>query len=98
MLTFWRSTRQRWCDGISRRAFLTIGALGMGGLTWADLLRCQARGGERTPARPKSVIMLYLWGGPSHLDLYDLKPDAPVEYRGKFKPIRPKFRGWTFVS
>jgi hypothetical protein len=93
MLTFWRSTRQRWCDGISRRAFLTIGALGMGGLTWADLLRCQARGGEKTPPRPKSVIMLYLWGGPSHLDLYDLKPNAPVEYRGEFAPIRTKVPG-----
>jgi hypothetical protein len=77
-------SKQRFCDGINRRDFLKIGAFG-GGLTLTDLLRASA--GEAPPRRTKSAIMIYLAGGPSHIDMYDLKPDAPVEYRGEFKPI-----------
>jgi len=77
--------------GVSRRAFLTAGALSVGGLTIADLLR--ARAATPQPTRGKSVIMVYLNGGPSHLDMYDLKPDAPVEYRGEFKPTRTNVSG-----
>src|SRR5688572_27596546 len=65
----------------SRRGFLQAGGLAVGGLTLADLLRAG------TAKRGKAVIMVYLNGGPSHMDMYDLKPDAPVEYRGEFKPI-----------
>jgi hypothetical protein len=79
------------CDGVSRRDFLRIGALGAGGLTLADLLRLKAQGAARSSH--KSVIMVYLPGGPSHIDMYDLKPDAPVEYRGEFKPIRTNVPG-----
>jgi hypothetical protein len=93
MLTILGSGQTKLCDGMSRRAFLNVGALGIGGLTWANLLRSQARGEEKTPPRAKSVIMIYLYGGPSHLDMYDLKPDAPVEFRGEFKPIRTKVPG-----
>ena len=75
--------RHQFCDGISRRNFLKIGALGTG-LTLAGLL--QARAAGRSLAL-KSAIMIYLPGGPSHLDTYDLKPDAPKEFRGEFKPI-----------
>ena len=71
----------RTCDGVSRRDFLRIGALGAGGLTLADLLRLKAQGAVRSDAAPKSVIMVYLPGGPSHIDMYDLKPNAPAEYR-----------------
>jgi uncharacterized protein (DUF1501 family) len=92
MLTFW-GANQRLCDGLSRRAFLKAGALSVGGLTLADLLRLRARGATRAGARGKAVIMVYLNGGPSHVDLYDLKPDAPVEYRGEFKPIRTNVPG-----
>src|SRR5262249_33274903 len=62
-------------------------------LTLADLLRLQAQGssGARTPA--KAVIMVYLPGGPSHIDMYDMKPDAPVEIRGEFRPIQTKVPG-----
>src|SRR5262245_34852482 len=80
------------CEGVSRRAFLTAGALAVGGLTLSDLLRAQAA--QTTPrTRGKAVIMVYLNGGPSHMDMYDLKPDAPVEYRGEFKPIQTNVAG-----
>ena len=77
----------------SRRDFLRIGALGVGGLTLADLLRFKAQGGTRSEPTQKSVIMVYLPGGPSHIDMYDLKPDAPAEYRGEFSPIRTNVPG-----
>src|SRR5437763_11768585 len=82
------------CDGITRREFLQAGALGIGGLTLADLLRFRARAATSQPAVPaKSIIMVYLQGGPSHIDMYDLKPKAPVEYRGEFRPIRTRVPG-----
>src|SRR5215471_7892207 len=81
------------CDGVSRRDFLRIGALGMTGLSLADLLRLRASGAIPASASHKSVIMIYLPGGPSHIDMYDLKPDAPAEYRGEFRPIQTKVPG-----
>jgi hypothetical protein len=92
MLTFFGS-RQRLCDGVSRRDFLEVGALGVGGLTLADLLRLRARGAGEAGTAGKAIIMVYLNGGPSHVDLYDLKPEAPVEYRGEFKPIKTNVPG-----
>jgi hypothetical protein len=87
MLTLWGS-RHRFCDGISRRSFLQIGAFGAG-LSLAGLLRAREAAGSPN----KSAIMIYLPGGPSHLDMYDLKPDAPKEYRGEFKPIATNVPG-----
>jgi hypothetical protein len=84
--------KQRFCDGISRRNFLQIGAFGAG-LTLAEMLRQQAAAGSSTSSVQKSAIMIYLPGGPSHMDMYDLKPDAPVEYRGEFKPISTNVPG-----
>src|SRR4051812_35156515 len=92
MLTFWGS-RQRLCDGLSRRDFLKVGALGVGGLTLADLLRLRAQNLARPGKSGKAIIMVYLNGGPSHIDLYDMKPNAPLEYRGDFKPIRTNVPG-----
>jgi hypothetical protein len=83
MLTFW-GARRRFCDSISRRGFLKIGAFGAG-LTLAEMLRLRARAGNDSSA--KSAVMIYLPGGPSHMDTYDLKPDAPKEFRGEFSPI-----------
>jgi uncharacterized protein (DUF1501 family) len=87
MLTIWGS-RQRFCDRLSRRSFLKIGAFGAG-LTLADLLRTRATAGPSSAAATstKAAIMIYLPGGPSHMDMYDLKPSAPAEYRGEFRPI-----------
>jgi hypothetical protein len=92
MLTIWGRRQGRFCDGISRREFLRIGVLG-GALSLADVFRLQAAAGNQ-PSRPnKSVIMVYLLGGPSQLDTYDPKPGAPAEYRGEFKPIKTKVGG-----
>lgn len=85
MFTIW-GARQKFCDGISRRSFLKIGSFGAG-LTLAEMLRSRAQAGSASSAANKAAIMIYLPGGPSHLDMYDLKPEAPVEFRGEFKPI-----------
>jgi len=84
-------TAQRFCDGMTRRQALKVGALGLG-LTLADVLR--ARASARTPKPPRSIIMISLDGGPSHIDLYDLKPDAPQDIRGEFKPIKTNVPGF----
>jgi hypothetical protein len=75
----------------NRREFLRVGALGLAGLSLADLLRQDAR--ADVASRPKSVIYVVLGGGPSHIDMYDLKPDAPAEYRGPFRPIATRLTG-----
>src|SRR5438477_10557831 len=93
MLTLW-GEKQRFCDGISRRGFLQIGAFGAG-LTLAEMLRLQA-GTSPAPAAStsnKAAIMVYLPGGPSHMDMYDLKPNAPKEYKGEFNPIATNVPG-----
>jgi hypothetical protein len=87
---------QRFCDGVSRRGFLKIGAFGAG-LTLADMLRLQALAAG-TPTTPpstarKAAIMVYLPGGPSHMDMWDLKPEAPAEFKGEFKPIATNVAG-----
>jgi uncharacterized protein (DUF1501 family) len=76
-----------------RRDLLRIGALGVGGLTLADVLRLRAKAASDTETPPKSVIMVCLTGGPSHIDTYDPKPDAPVEFRGEFQTIRSNVPG-----
>jgi len=91
MLTIW-GARQHFCDRLTRRSFLALGAFGAG-LSLADLLRARAAGANSVPARAKSALMIYLPGGPSHLDTYDMKPDAPAEFRGEFKPIRTSVAG-----
>lgn len=89
MFTFW-GAKERFCDGINRRGFLRIGAFGAG-LTLAEMLRLKAE--AKSGAPNKSAIMIYLPGGPSHMDMYDLKPDAPKEFRGEFNPIATNVAG-----
>jgi hypothetical protein len=82
--------RSRFCDGVSRRSFLKVGALGVGGLTLPGLMRAEAAAGKKSH---KSVIMVYLSGGMAHQDTFDLKPNAPAEVRGTFKPIGTNLPG-----
>ena len=80
-----RETGKSFCDGMSRRNFLQIGALGGAGLTLPGLLRAEAAAGNGNSQ--KSVIMIYLVGGPPHQDMFDLKPNAPKEVAGPWQPI-----------
>ena len=91
MLTISGSKHGRFCDGVSRRDFLKVGSLAMGGLSLPQLLQAEARAGVRSSH--KSVIMVFLAGGPPHQDMVDLKPEAPAEIRGEFKPIATNVPG-----
>jgi uncharacterized protein (DUF1501 family) len=75
------------CNGTTRRDFLKVGALGAVGLTLADYLAAKAAGGVAATHDDRSVIMIFNLGAPSQLDTFDMKPDAPAEIRGPFKPI-----------
>jgi hypothetical protein len=77
----------------TRRSFIQAGALALGGLSLPDLLRARAAAPGQPQVRHKSLIMIFLSGGPSHLDMYDMKPEAPREYRGQFSPIRSNVPG-----
>lgn len=90
MLTI-NGTKSRFCDGISRRNFIKIGALGLGGAALPQILQAEAKAGIRKSH--KAIIMIYLPGGPPHQDMFDIKTDAPPEIRGEFKPIKTKVPG-----
>ncbi|MFO0824104.1 MAG: DUF1501 domain-containing protein [Gemmataceae bacterium] len=91
-------TPHKFCDGGTRRDFLQIGAFGAG-LTLADMIAARTASAAGTAAKKqssrsnKAAIMIYLPGGPSHMDMYDLKPDAPREFRGEFNPIQTNVPG-----
>jgi hypothetical protein len=91
MLTIKGPSIGRFCDGVSRRDFLKIGGLAMGGLSLPQLLRAEAQSG--VGKSPKSVIMIYMAGAPPHQDIFDLKMDAPLEIRGPYKPIATNVPG-----
>jgi hypothetical protein len=83
----------RYCDGLSRRSFLALGVSGMASLGLPQLLQARAQSASAGGTRDTSVILIWLDGGPSHMDLYDLKPDAPAEHRGIWRPIRTRVPG-----
>lgn len=85
--------QSRDCHGITRRQLLNAGTLSAIGLSLADLLRLEATAAEPRKHPTKSTILLWLWGGPSHVDSLDLKPKAPVEYRGPYAPIATSVPG-----
>ena len=94
MITMLGSSK-RCCDGVTRREALRAGALALGaglGIGLPDLLRAEAAAGAR-PGRARSVIVLYLLGGAATQDMVDMKPDAPVEVRGEFRPVATKVPG-----
>lgn len=81
----------RHCDGVTRRQALLAGAVGLGGLTLAELFRAEAAAGIKSST--KAIINVHLDGGPPQMDMIDLKPSAPAEIRGEFKPIATKLPG-----
>lgn len=81
----------RQCDGITRRGFLTIGGMALGGVSMAQLLAADEKAGRGRSH--KAIINIFLPGGPSHIDLWDLKPDAPAEIRGELRPIKTNVPG-----
>ena len=91
MLKILGPSQGRFCDGVSRRNFLQLGALAAGGLTLPQLLQAEAQSGMRNSN--KAIIMVFLPGGPSHQDMFDIKEDAPNEIRGEFKAISTKVPG-----
>ncbi len=91
MLTFADKKPFHQCDGVSRRTFLQIGGLAMGGLSLPQLLKAEAASGGQSSH--KAVIMIYLTGGPPHQDMVDLKPHAPADIRGEFHPISTSLPG-----
>lgn len=93
MLTIY-GPKTRFCDGVTRRSFLKIGgfaAAGVGGLSLPQILRAQEQSGRRNSH--KAVINIFLGGGPSHQDMWDIKTDAPAEIRGEFRPIDTRVPG-----
>src|ERR1700719_2779716 len=105
MLSFLGSG-SRLCDGVTRREMLRVGGLGFTGLMWADSLRARAAAAQnkkRTLAagsfgKAKACIVVFNYGGPSHLDTWDLKPDAPPEIRGEFKAAATRVRGISITE
>jgi hypothetical protein len=95
MLTIFGNDRGRFCDGLSRRNFLQIGGLALGGLSMPQILRAEtaALANGKPKKSHKAVIMVFLPGGPPHQDMFDLKVDAPAEIRGPFQPIATNVPG-----
>ena len=76
------------CSGVRRRSFLQAGAAGMAGLSLPNLLQLEAQGAvDQSKAKIRNCITIFLVGSPGHLDTWDMKPEAPADIRGNFKPV-----------
>jgi hypothetical protein len=95
MLRIHAGATRKYCDGISRRNFVQLGVAGMASVGLPAILRAKENSAARGVAKKDtSVILIWLDGGPSHMDLYDMKPEAPSEYRGLWRPIRTNVAGF----
>jgi len=86
----------RYCDGLNRRSFLQLGVAGMAAVGMPELLRAKAQ--SPASSMNSSVILIWLDGGPGHMDMYDMKPDAPAEYRGLWRPIHTRIPGFDITE
>ena len=94
MLNLWSNRTAAHCDGGTRRDFLKVGALGMGGLALSDLLRARAKASETgRPTRNTSVVWLWLGGGPTHVETFDPKMSAPAEFRSTIGAVQTNVAG-----
>src|SRR5262249_12842049 len=88
-----------YCDGLNRRSFLRLGVAGMASLGLPQVLRAKTESAATTGSRKNTkVILIWLDGGPGHMDMYDMKPDAAAEYRGLWKPIKSKVPGFDITE
>ncbi len=95
MLRIEAGDTKKYCDGISRRSFVQAGVAGMAAVGLPQILRAKAASAQMGQARKDTaVILLWLDGGPGHMDMYDMKPEAPAEYRGIWNPIRTNVPGF----
>lgn len=93
MLKITNNSRSQVCGGVSRRRFIQVGALGLGGFGLADLMKLEAQGATRQHASKRSVILIWQHGGPSQLDTFDMKTDQPSEVRGPYESIETTIPG-----
>ena len=99
MLTLMDPRPDKTCQGLARREFLRVGTLGFGGLSLASLLRNRAEAAlPANVVRPKSVVLLFLQGGPSHIEFFDPKMTAPAEFHSVNGEIKTTHPGITFGS
>ncbi len=99
MFRVWSGTTPSYCDGISRRSFVQVGVAGMASASLAKVLAAkEASNADGHANKDTSVILLWLDGGPSHMDLYDMKPEAPAEYRGLWRPIPTSVPGMEITE
>lgn len=87
----------RYCDGLSRRSFLSLGVAGMASVALPQLFQARAASAE-SAKKNTACILIWLDGGPGHMDMYDMKPEAPAEYRGIWKPIKTKVPGFDLTE
>lgn len=87
-----------YCDGLHRRSFLQLGVAGMASVGLPGVLAAREASRSSSSAKNTSVILIWLDGGPGHMDMYDMKPDAPAEYRGIWKPIRTRVPGFDITE
>src|SRR5438477_11315690 len=93
MISIESGGKTRLCDSWTRREVLRVGGLGALGLSLVDWCRAEAAGAVSGRGKAKSVILIFNRGAPSHIDLWDMKPDAPSDIRGEFKPIKTNVPG-----
>lgn len=90
---------QRYCDGVSRRNFVQLGLAGMASIGLPQIIQAKEQSQSLgTSAKDTSIIMIWLDGGPGHMDMYDMKPQAPAEYRGLWNPIRTNVSGMELTE